>query len=170
MKAHNSREAAFIALHAQYYAMVRQLCRGFMKGDAELAQDLAQEVFLNIWEALPTFKGAASPKTWIYRITTNTCLLYLRTSKRQRALPLTTAPYPVSPDAPEPDADDHARLYYAIGQLAEVDRVLIMLVLEELAYEEIAHITGISSTHLRVKIHRIKKRMKHLLTHAPHHG
>ena len=163
MSTPDPQEAAFTALHAQYAPMVRQLCRGFMKGDADLAQDLAQEVFLHVWQALPTFQGTAAAKTWIYRITTNTCLLYLRTTKRRATLPLTEAPHALSQDAPALEADDHARLYRAIGQLAEVDRLLMMLVLEELAYEEIAQIMGLSSVHLRVKIHRIKKRMKQLL-------
>ena len=56
-----------------------------------------------------------------------------------------------------------ATLYQAIGKLNEVDRLIIMLVLDELSYDEIAEIMGINPTNLRVKIHRIKKKLKELL-------
>ena len=73
-------KSLFESLHLQYYAMVLQMSLGYMKGDSELARDMAQEVFINIWNALAKFKGESSYKTWIYRITVNTCLLYIRSN------------------------------------------------------------------------------------------
>ena len=65
------------------------------------------------------------------------------------------------PDKAElPPAQQYQALYHAIGQLNEVDRLIIMMVLEALDYEEIAHITGLSAGNLRVRIHRIKKSLK----------
>ena len=58
------------------------------------------------------------------------------------------------------NADEHGELYRAIGQLEALDRLIIMLVLEEVEYDEISKITGINPINLRVKIHRIKKKMK----------
>ena len=54
----------------------------------------------------------------------------------------------------------------AIGQLENVDRLIIMMVLDELEYEEIARVIGISENNLRVKIHRIKSKLKTLLNHG----
>ncbi len=54
-------------------------------------------------------------------------------------------------------------LYTAIGKLEEVDRVLMMLLLDELSYEEIAEVLGIKPTNLRVKIHRVKEKLKKIL-------
>jgi RNA polymerase sigma-70 factor (ECF subfamily) len=62
--------------------------------------------------------------------------------------------------------ENHLQLYKAVGQLEEVDRLIIMMVLEEVEYEEIARVIGINETNLRVKIHRIKKRLKELLAYA----
>lgn len=58
---------------------------------------------------------------------------------------------------------NYASLYQAIGKLNEIDRLTIMLVLDELSHDEIAEIMGINPTNLRVKIHRIKKKLKELL-------
>lgn len=54
-------------------------------------------------------------------------------------------------------------LYQAIGQLTEVDRLLMMMLLEELSYEEISEIMGISPSNLRARIHRIKLKLKKII-------
>jgi len=157
--------ALFEALYSQYYGMVLHLCTGFMKGHRETGQDLAQEVLINVWNALGRFAHQSSYKTWIYRIAVNTCLQAIRREKSRPQQPLTAADQPVEAPAPDdhaPDADQ--ALYRAIGQLAEVDRLVIMLVLEGMGYDEIAQVTGLTAGTLRVKIHRIKQRLKKLMT------
>ena len=75
MSASTDRHQFFKGLHEQYYPMVKQLCLGYMKGDTYAAEDITQEVFINIWNGLEKFRSDASYKTWIYRIAINTCLL-----------------------------------------------------------------------------------------------
>ena len=55
------------------------------------------------------------------------------------------------------------KLYNAIGQLKKIDRLIIMMVLENQDYDSISEIIGIKPTNLRVKIHRIKKRLETIL-------
>ena len=169
----------FDSIHLQYYAMVLQMCLGYMKGDHELARDMAQEVFINIWNALSKFKGESSYKTWIYRITVNTCLLYIRSSKKKQTTSLEESSYInleetgyINPEESSYinkiessgiEADQHQILYRAIGALPELDRLIMMMILDELEYDEIAKITGINAINLRVKIHRIKKKIAQLL-------
>lgn len=143
--------------------MVLQMCLGYMKGDRELAKDIAQEVFINIWNALDSFKGNSTPKTWIYRITVNTCLLYIRSNNKKQTTPLDTDSYTTISGTSEAQEEQHTALYRAIGELPKLERLIIMLVLEGLEYEEIQKIAGINSINLRVKIHRIKKKMQELL-------
>jgi RNA polymerase sigma-70 factor (ECF subfamily) len=70
-----SSTTLFQSLHHQYEAIMLQLCLGYMKGDKELAKDIAQEVFVNVWNVLDRFIGAATYKTLIYRITVKNELL-----------------------------------------------------------------------------------------------
>jgi RNA polymerase sigma-70 factor (ECF subfamily) len=130
-----------------------------MKGHSEMANDLCQEVFIKIWKALPNFKNLSSPKTWIYKITVNTCLLHIRNTKKNLSVD-------IKPDLPfeEPASSDYSDLYDAIGELKELDRIIIMLVLDEVEYPEIAQIVGIQESNLRVKIHRIKKKLNEILS------
>jgi RNA polymerase sigma-70 factor (ECF subfamily) len=162
MSQSENRVSIFEGLHQQYFAMVKQLCLGYVKGDQDAAQDLTQEVFISIWNALSTFRKEASYKTWIYRITINTCLLHIRdSSKRKPILELDEVHHlPSSMDIRD---GSYTNLYAAIGTLPELDRLIMMLLLEELSYTEIAAITGMNAVHLRVKIHRIKKKMRQLI-------
>ena len=163
MKEQQQRQI-FDSLYAQYHAMVLQLCMGFMKGDQALAQDLLQEIFINTWNALSGYRGDASYKTWIYRITVNTCLQYIRKEKARPGISVTDMDKQVKEEATV-FKDDYGQLYQAIGQLGEVDRLIIMMVLDEMEYDEICKIVGISEVNLRVKIHRIKQRLKKIMSY-----
>ncbi len=143
--------------------MVLQVCLGFVQGNRDQAKDLSQEIFINIWRALPQFRDEASPKTWIYRITVNTCLMHLRTTHRKEKLIQEAAPYLIQSDGAEEDDAKYQALYQAIGKLPELDRLIIMMVLDELEYGEIARVVGINAINLRVRIHRIKNKLRQLL-------
>jgi RNA polymerase sigma-70 factor (ECF subfamily) len=159
----DSRKQLFDSLHQQYQAMVLQMCLGFMQGDRDLASDLSQDVFINIWNGIHSYRGDASHKTWIYRITVNTCLQYIRKEKNKKRVPVADIDnQPENPDIQMAEAE-YNNLYRAIGQLNEVDRLIIMMVLDELEYEEITKVVGINQVNLRVKIHRIKQKLKKIL-------
>jgi RNA polymerase sigma factor (sigma-70 family) len=153
----------FETIHSDYHAMVLQMCLGFMKGDLDLAKDLSQEVFINTWRALKKFNHASSLKTWIYRITVNTCLKYIRDKKDKYQLPINEEHTYLEDVSVHYSDTAHHSLYRAIGQLREVDRLIMMMILDELEYEEISKIIGISEGNLRVKISRIKKNLKKII-------
>jgi RNA polymerase sigma-70 factor (ECF subfamily) len=163
MRDSRNRKPLFESLHQEHYPMVMQMCLGYMKGDNELAKDMAQDIFINIWKALDGFKQQSTYKTWIYRITVNTCLLHIRKNKNRETADMTNTLQHLPMEPTDQKENQHQALYRAIGELPELDRLIIMLMLEELEYHEIAAITGISSVNLRVKIYRIKKKMRQLL-------
>jgi len=157
-------KALFESLYRDYHPMVLQLCRGYMKGDMDSAGDLMQEVFINTWCALGKFRNEAGYKTWIYRITVNTCLNYIRSRKNQSLLRINEELYALpAEESPQTSDKRHEMLYHAIGQLREVDRLIIMMVLNELEYKEISDIIGMSEGTLRVRISRIKKSLKEII-------
>lgn len=159
----NKNKSLFASLHKQYQPMVLQMCMGFVKGDADLAKDLSQDIFINTWNSLDKFKGESGYKTWIYRITVNTCLKYIRDKKDANRVDIDNLGHNFKDDSSANHESAYESLYQAIGKLAEVDRLIIMMVLDELKYDEISNIIGISEVNLRVKIHRIKKNLKKIL-------
>lgn len=130
-------------------------------GDAAMAQDLLQETFIRVWNNMQHFREESKWSTWIYRIAVNTCLTWLRKNK----VPLVDADSEALALISEPVNNSEQQLqslYTCISRLAETDRLIIALVLEEKPYDEIAEITGITENNLRVKIHRIKKQLSEI--------
>ncbi len=152
-----TQQETFTRLYKQYGPGIRKLCLGYT-GSGEQAEDLLQESFMAVWNNMDKYRGEASWGTWIYRIAVNTCLLYLRKEK--------TKPQKVAADTLQDLAQEEQNqenevqlLYKCISRLPETDRLIISMVLEELPYEDIAAISGITENNLRVKIHRIKKQL-----------
>ncbi|MEJ8801674.1 RNA polymerase sigma factor [Pontibacter sp. H249] len=152
-----TQQETFTQLYKQYAPGIRKLCLGYT-GSAAQAEDLLQESFMAVWNNMPKYRGEASWGTWIYRVAVNSCLLYLRKEK--------TKPQKVDADAlhnlaaEEDNEENNVQLLYkSISKLPETDRLIISMVLEELPYEDIASIAGMSENNLRVKIHRIKKQL-----------
>ena len=156
----------FETLYQEYYQMVFQVCLGFVKGDKPLAADLSQEVFINTWNALAKFQGKSSYKTWIYRITVNTCLQFIRKDTKHKAEAISDSTFEIATYQEDHQAEEqNTMLFKAIGKLEELDRLIIMMVLDELEYAEVSMVLGISEGNLRVKIHRIKAKLKTLMSH-----
>ena len=156
-----TNKKTFETIYSQHHPMVLQMCLGYMKGDRDTAHDLSQEVFISVLNNLNQFKGASSYKTWIYRITVNTCLQYI---KKEKAIPvLCEDSVPNMAEHDDSTNDNIQELYKAIWQLNKIDRLIIMMVLENQNYDSISEVIGLKPTNVRVKIHRIKKRLETIL-------
>lgn len=157
MTLHSIQETQFKALYSAYSPRIHRLCLGYT-GDTMMADDLLQEIFIKVWQNYEKFRGESQISTWIYRIAMNTCLQHLRTDKSK---------YNTNIDKTiilrEAETDEKEQqiqlLYRCINELSEPDRVIITLLLEEVPYNEIAEVAGISEGNLRVKIHRIKQQL-----------
>jgi RNA polymerase sigma-70 factor (ECF subfamily) len=134
---------AFDRLVLRYQRDVYRLCYRFVN-DHEDANDLAQEVFLRAWRAIPRFRGESSFSTWLYRIAVNTCLNF----RALRRLPTQELPEQVEDPVAGAEArlasDDEARrVREAIGRLPEKQRAtLILKVYHELTHEQVAEVLG----------------------------
>ncbi len=156
-----NKEEYFKEIFRQNSRKVYHLCFGYT-GDEDSANDLAQETFMKVWQNLEKFRSQALISTWIYRIAVNTCLSWLRTKKRQKTEDLSEQ---IVQSHAEPVSDKNesiALLYKCISKLAEHERIIITMVLDEVPYSEIAEISGVSEGNLRVKIHRIKTKLTEL--------
>ncbi len=153
----SSIDKQFKDIYSNYSQKVHRLCLGYT-GDSMQADDLLQEVFIKVWENLEKFRGESQISTWIYRITANTCLLYLRSNKKQTKVELEKTALKMSEETI--DTENQIQLLYkCISELNEADRLIITLLLEEVPYSEIAEVISISEGNLRVKIHRIKQQL-----------
>lgn len=152
-----SIEEQFKEIHKLYAPKILRLCLGYT-GNQMQAEDLLQEIFIKIWENLAKFRGESQWSTWVYRISVNTCLLHLRNLKKEKIEDIDVNQQRVIDEGNEIETKIQL-LHLCISKLAETDRLIISLLLEEVPYPEIAAATSISEGNLRVKIHRIKQQL-----------
>ncbi len=134
--------------------------------------DLLQDILLQIWSSIPSFRGEAKETTWIYRVAFNTALAWRRGERRWRKkheifLKLDTLPQ-VQPSHVDSLSEREIveRLYAAIRQLPKVDASLALMHLDGLSYQEMAEVLGISENYIGVKLNRIRKQLADLLKGA----
>ncbi|MEZ5148588.1 MAG: RNA polymerase sigma factor [Bacteroidales bacterium] len=154
-----NKEAIFKAVYTQAKEKVYRLCLGFTGNRAD-ADDLLQEIFVKVWNNLENFRHESNIQTWIYRIATNTALLYVtrRDRQKQRVNEFEQNASVLHIDDNQQEQEQQInRLYEAINALKKIDRIIISLLLDDCSYSEIADITGLSATNVGVKISRIKK-------------
>lgn len=145
----------FEEIYEFYWQKIFRLCMGYVN-DSELAQDLAQETFIIVWQQLPKFRNESTVGTWIFRIASNNCL---RQIEREKKFSKTDLPLNLEEKKQESLEPQIQLLYQFISELPETDRIIISLELEEVKQAEIAHIVGLSESNIRVKIHRIKEKL-----------
>lgn len=145
----------FEEIYELYWQRIFRLCMGYVN-DTELAQDLAQETFIIVWQQLPKFRNESSIGTWIFRIASNNCL---RQIEKEKKFSKTDLPINLEEKKQESIEPQIQMLYQFISELPETDRIIISLELEEVKQAEIAHIVGLSESNIRVKIHRIKEKL-----------
>lgn len=145
----------FEDIYELYWQKIFRLCMGYVN-DSDLAQDLAQETFIIVWQQLPKFRNESSIGTWIFRIASNNCL---RQIEKEKKFSKTDLPINLEEKKQESMEPQIQLLYQFISELPETDRIIISLELEEVKQAEIAQITGLSEANIRVKIHRIKEKL-----------
>lgn len=135
--------------------------------DKDERNDLLQEILINLWKGLDSFRGEASAGTWLYRVAVNTALSFKgrELKRKDNHCKLETIPAILSLEEDDKTIQEELtlnldRLNTAINQLSIIDKAIISLYLEEVSLKEVAEIIGISEPNVRVKIHRIKETLK----------
>ncbi len=161
-----SKEERFKEIIGDNESKIRRICRYYATSEEE-SKDIYQEVLVNIWKSLDSFRGDSALSTWIYRIAVNTSLSISGKSLRQTKLHLNldTAQLASLTDESDFDSEEkfrirHEALLVGLNQLSVIDKALISLVLEGLSMKEIAQVIGLTEPNVRVKIHRIKDSLR----------
>lgn len=148
----------FEQLVMEHKSTIYSVCYMFTETKTE-ADDLFQEVLISLWQGLESFRGDASLRSWIYRVSMNTCISYKR-KKRLKTVPLEFSSDTM--DAGNPDNKQARMLHERISKLEPFDRAIVLLWLENLSYDEIAEIVGITTKAVGVRLVRIKEKLKSL--------
>lgn len=171
-RARNGDEVAVERLYHLQSRQVYGLCVRMTSDQAE-AEDLTQEVFLQAFRKLTTFRGEAAFSTWIYRIATNVVLMRLR-KKAHPAVSLEEMTRPngavsgrlksIRPTEPTRSLVDRMSVQQALDQLPEgYKRVVVLHDIQGYGHSEIAELTGRPVGNSKSQLHRARQRLRQLL-------
>lgn len=132
----------------------------FSKDNDEVS-DLFQEILVKLWKGFGSFEGRSDIKTWVYRVSLNTCITLDRKKKQRRKKDSLTMDINLYEDN-DSDTLQVKQLYKRINKLGFFDRAIILLWLEGIPYDEIGEIVGISAKNVSVKLVRIREQLKNM--------
>jgi RNA polymerase sigma-70 factor (ECF subfamily) len=154
----NRRDEALAEILRGYRRKVFGLAYSFVR-NRETAEDVAQEVFIKVWRALPAFDARASLSTWIYAITRNTSLSALRVRRNQAQLDddvAIGAELEIESAAAEASAEN-ALLLRLVQQLPEKQRqVVLLFYMQEQSHEEVAKMLAMPVGTVKTLLHRAR--------------
>lgn len=146
----------------QHLGIAHKVC-GLYFDDAEEKQDVVQEMLYQLWRSYPGFDGRSKFSTWMYRVCLNTALTYRRKERKHKNQPLSEGHHQI-PEEPASHQEESIKLLHAaIASLSPLNKAIVLLYLEDLRYEEIAQITGLTKSNVSVRLVRIKKELETIL-------
>jgi RNA polymerase sigma factor (sigma-70 family) len=153
----------FVDILNNHRGLIYKVCHLYCD-DPEDRKDLFQEIVLQVWKSLGSFRQESTIGTWMYRIALNTAITHFRKEKRLGGkVSLNGIDIPDLNDSSEKE-DQLKELFKAIEDLDRIDKSIILLYLEEKNYEEISEITGLTRTNVGVRLNRIKIKLSNTIT------
>jgi RNA polymerase sigma factor (sigma-70 family) len=160
----NEQQRRFLEWTREYSAILHHVVNGFAAGDDR--NDLLQEVLLAVWKSIPAFRGQAKATSYLYRVSHNAALMWMRSEKNyQKRITQFSAsePHDSIRDRDSLEEERLAQLYSAIRELKPFERSLILMSLDGVSYRDMAEVLGLSESNVGVKINRIKNQIAQTL-------
>ena len=155
----DNSEQLFSNLVREHKSTIYTVCYMFSKDNDEVA-DLFQEILIKLWKGFQSFEGRSDIKTWVYRVALNTCIS-LDEKKKRRSKAREQLAMDIDIFTATDRNSEQARLLHSrINQLPPLDRALVLLWLEDISYDEIGAIVGISLKNVSVRLYRIRQQLK----------
>ena len=153
------KEQTFSRMVREQKSTIYTVCYMFSQ-DADEVNDLFQEVLVNLWKGFESFEHRSDIRTWIYRVALNTCISLDRKKRRSSTVQL-TMDINLFEDR-DKDTRQVDMLHKRISKLQPFDRAIVLLWLENLSYEEIGQIVGITTKNVSIRLFRIREQLKNM--------
>lgn len=152
---HNEQE--FTNLVRRQRSTIYTVCYMF-SNDQDEVNDLFQEVLIKLWQGWDSFRGESNERTWVYRVALNTCISIDRKKKSKKSQQILDGINLF--DESDTNNQQTELLHNRIMKLQPFDRAIVLLWLEDLSYDEIGAIVGITAKNVSVRLVRIREQLK----------
>lgn len=158
-------EKRFLEIVQANQGIIHKVCNIYCDNEDD-KNDLMQEILAQLWKSFQSFRNESKFSTWMYRVALNTAITSFKKNKRQPdRTPLDDRNIQIIDENYSAETEENLKmLRKAISKLTGVEKSIILLYLEDKSYEEIAEITGITQNYVRVKMNRIKKQLKKIMS------
>ncbi len=158
-------EKEFLQIVQKNQGIIHKVCNIYCDVQED-RNDLFQEIVAQLWKSFPTFQNRSKFSTWMYRVALNTAITSFKKAKRRPDQNrLTYDNFQIEDNSYDTETEENIKqLHRAVAQLSGIEKSIVLLYFENKKYEEIAEITGITQNYVRVKMNRIKKKLKKLMT------
>jgi RNA polymerase sigma-70 factor (ECF subfamily) len=127
-------------------------------------QDLFQEIILQLWKSLDSFKGNSEFSSWMYRVALNTAIVFFKKEKRKQDIFTIIKNEPIDNEVFDSEKDQQlVHFYKAVKQLTKIEKAIIILLIEGYSGKKIAENLGLSEVNVRVKIKRTKNKLQEII-------
>jgi RNA polymerase sigma-70 factor, ECF subfamily len=165
----NEQQHIFEDWLGQYKGLFFKIVRAYAFASMD-QDDLFQEIAIQVWHSIPSFRQEAAVPTWIYRIAINTAIKWVGKKRKHAQTEAIDDIQHLLQENKVPIDERLAWLYEEIHQMNEIDRSVALLLLDGFSYKEMAAILGITESNVGVKINRIKKQLITKSKKYDHHG
>lgn len=159
----NMSEKEFLAAINKHKGIIYKVSRMYFD-KLEDQQDLFQEIILQLWKSLDSFKGKSEFSSWMYRVALNTAIVFFKKEKRKPDIYTSLKSEPITyHDYDDKEDRELEHFYKAVKKLNKIEKALILQFIEGISGKVIAENMGLTEVNVRVKINRTKSKLKEII-------
>ncbi|ASU32809.1 RNA polymerase sigma factor [Mucilaginibacter xinganensis] len=153
------RKEEFVKIIKENAGLIYKVTRVYTDS-REDRQDLYQEIVYQLWKSFESFRSESKVSTWMYRIALNTAIAHLNKEKKKGSYTPIDELLLNKPDLNDTLKEEQIEILYTqIRRLDKIEKGIILLYLDGKTYDEIAGITGFSTTNIGTRLGRIKQKL-----------
>lgn len=158
----------FVQIIQEHQGIINSICHIYYADDEDV-KDARQDIILQLWKSLPTFRGDSKISTWIYRVALNTVLLKIKKDRKNTlSNPLSDVHLNTGSHTDDPPNDDVEQLLFLVDRLEATDKAVMILHFEGYNHKEIAETLNMTATNISTRMNRIKNKLKETFKAAYH--
>lgn len=155
----STNKTYFVKVIQEHQGIINSICRVYYS-DIEDTKDAKQDIILQLWKSLPTFRNDSKISTWIYKVALNTILAKVKKDHKNSSQELLSELHLNNSDNQFDINDDIQQLLFLVNQLEATDKAIMILHLEGYSNKEIAETLKLTATNISTRMNRIKIKLK----------